>query len=63
MDMRVSAKNKQELAGLGVGVLYLYGSRAQGTARETSDYDVGVVFKDAAKRILVQTATAPSMVS
>lgn len=46
MDMILSEKSKQELAGLGVGVLYLYGSRVQGTARENSDYDVGVVFTD-----------------
>ena len=45
----LSEKNKEELIALGVGVLYLYGSRAQGTAREDSDYDVGVVFTDPQK--------------
>lgn len=39
---------KQKLSDLGVGVLYLYGSRAQGTARVDSDYDVGIVFTDPA---------------
>ena len=45
----LSEKRKEELTALGVGVLYLYGSRAQGTARENSDYDVGVVFTDPTK--------------
>ncbi|OGG73193.1 hypothetical protein A3A38_04815 [Candidatus Kaiserbacteria bacterium RIFCSPLOWO2_01_FULL_53_17] len=49
MDIRLSEKSKQELTALGVGVLYLYGSRAQGTAYENSDYDVGVVFTDPKK--------------
>lgn len=39
-------KHKEELAALGVSVLYLFGSRARGVAFEKSDYDIGVVFAD-----------------
>ena len=35
----------QKLEALGVGVLYLFGSRVRGVAREKSDYDLGVVFR------------------
>lgn len=45
----LSEESKRRLTDLGVGVLYLYGSRAQGTAHENSDYDVGVVFTDATR--------------
>ena len=34
------------LKDLGVVVLYLFGSRAQGIARATSDYDFGVLLDD-----------------
>ena len=46
MDVTIPEKIKQELLRLGVGVLYLYGSRAHGVARDDSDYDIGVVFVD-----------------
>ncbi len=46
MIVELSEKTKQKLAAMGVGVVYLYGSRVQGTAYEHSDYDVGVVFSD-----------------
>ena len=49
MEVILSENSKQELAALGVGVLYLYGSRAQETARSDSDYDVGVVFQDSTR--------------
>lgn len=42
----LTQKNKEKLAALGVGVLYLFGSRARGIAVEKSDYDIGVVFEN-----------------
>ncbi len=46
MTVRISKKHAEELKALGVAVVYLYGSRADGTAGEYSDYDIGVVFAD-----------------
>ena len=37
---------KQELEKLGVAVVYLFGSRAEGVAGELSDFDVAVLFRD-----------------
>lgn len=34
----------KKLKSLGVGIVYFFGSRAQGTALDHSDYDLGVVF-------------------
>jgi len=42
--MALSEKSKEKLSNLGVGIVYLFGSRALGTALEKSDYDIGVVF-------------------
>lgn len=42
-------KTKQQLKRLGVTALYLFGSRAQGLAGPLSDYDFGVLVKDAKK--------------
>ncbi|MEK7509456.1 MAG: nucleotidyltransferase domain-containing protein [Patescibacteria group bacterium] len=49
MDAIIPEEIRQQLTNLGVGVLYLYGSRAQGTAHAGSDYDIGVVFDDPQK--------------
>ncbi len=35
-----------KLKKLKVGLVYLFGSRAEGTAGPSSDYDIGVVFTD-----------------
>jgi predicted nucleotidyltransferase len=43
---KITAKSAKKLALLGVGVLYLFGSRAMGVAGENSDYDVGIVLTD-----------------
>jgi predicted nucleotidyltransferase len=45
-QIAIPAKEKEELAALGVVVLYLYGSRAIGSALERSDFDIGVVFSN-----------------
>ena len=42
--MELSNITKEKLKNLGVAVVYLFGSRVDGTASERSDYDVGVVF-------------------
>ncbi|HEY4497541.1 MAG TPA: nucleotidyltransferase domain-containing protein [Candidatus Paceibacterota bacterium] len=36
----------EELKKRNVGLVYLFGSRAEGTAGFSSDYDVGIVFTD-----------------
>lgn len=41
-----SKEHQDALRALGVEVVYLFGSRALGVAQDTSDYDVGVVFRD-----------------
>lgn len=41
-----SREHQDVLRALGVDIVYLFGSRALGTAHDTSDYDVGVVFRD-----------------
>lgn len=38
----------EQLERLGVGILYLFGSHAEGTAGPSSDIDLGVVFTDPA---------------
>lgn len=43
-----SKEHQDALRALGVEVVYLFGSRTLGTARDASDYDIGVVFKDPA---------------
>lgn len=44
----LSKEHQDALRALGVEVVYLFGSRAFGTARDTSDYDIGIVFADPA---------------
>ena len=39
---------EEKLKKLGVGLVYLFGSRAEGTAGPSSDFDVGLVFSDPA---------------
>ena len=55
--MSISEKSKKELKNLGVGIVYLFGSRAVKTALKNSDYDIGVVFlrfpKEITKNIIV----------
>ena len=46
-DDRVELPDLSEVfAAHGVAVAYLFGSRAEGTARPTSDHDVAVLFAD-----------------
>lgn len=49
--MNLSEKNKVKLKKMGVGIVYLFGSRAIGRALEYSDYDIGVVFLNFPKTI------------
>lgn len=42
--MKLSENTKTKLKELGVGIIYLFGSRAVGIALDKSDYDLGVVF-------------------
>ncbi len=42
--MDLSAEHRQRLRDLGVSLLYLFGSYAEGVATPLSDVDVGVVF-------------------
>ncbi len=42
--VRLSETAKKKLKELGVGTVYLFGSRATDTALENSDYDIGIVF-------------------
>lgn len=42
--MQISEKAKKQLTDAGVGLVYLFGSRAQQTTHPMSDYDIGVVF-------------------
>lgn len=47
--MTLSENNKQKLRDAGVGIIYLFGSRALGVALKKSDHDIGVVFADVKK--------------
>lgn len=49
--MNISEKNKTKLKKLGVGIVYLFGSRAVGGALKYSDYDIGLVFVNFSKAI------------
>ena len=37
---------KKELEELNIGIVYLFGSRAQGLAKKDSDMDIGIVFRE-----------------
>ena len=41
-----SNEHKNILRAMGIAVVYLFGSRAFGTERADSDYDIGVVFEE-----------------
>jgi uncharacterized protein len=56
--MTISKKTKEKLKALGVGVLYLFGSRVTGRAFLNSDYDIGVVFLDYSKEIDMKTISS-----
>ena len=45
-SMRLSKDSISKLKNLEVKIIYLFGSRATGTALENSDYDIGVVFSN-----------------
>ncbi|MCI0542157.1 nucleotidyltransferase domain-containing protein [bacterium] len=47
MDITFSEKERQSLEKLGITVVVLFGSRAQGLEREKSDIDIGVLIKSA----------------
>ncbi len=49
--MTLSNDSISKLKGLGVKIVYLFGSRATGTALENSDYDIGVVFSDGGRTL------------
>ena len=42
----MTRKHKERLKGLGVSIVYLFGSRATGRKAQSSDTDIGVVFRD-----------------
>ena len=44
--MKLDSQKGRSLQALGVATLYLFGSRAQGVAREDSDYDFGILLKN-----------------
>src|SRR3989344_3943286 len=46
-DIKLS---EDKLKKLGVGLVYLFGSQAEGTAGPSSDFDIGVVFLDPSAR-------------
>ena len=48
---KLSPTTKKRLQDVGVGIVYLFGSRASGVSHEKSDYDVGVVFTDYRKLV------------
>lgn len=50
--MVLSEITKLKLKSIGAKVVYLFGSRAIGTALEKSDHDLGVVFFDAKKALV-----------
>lgn len=56
--MLISQKNQEKLKTLGVGVLYLFGSRARGIAEKKSDYDIGVVFEDSKTANIIERHSA-----
>lgn len=45
-DFLFSEDEKQTLQNIGVSAVVLFGSRALGTAREKSDYDIGILQND-----------------
>jgi predicted nucleotidyltransferase len=45
-DMKLDEKSINRLRSLGVSLVYLFGSVAEGTAHELSDLDIGVVLED-----------------
>ncbi|MDP3697185.1 MAG: nucleotidyltransferase domain-containing protein [Candidatus Taylorbacteria bacterium] len=49
--MTLSNDSVSKLKNLGVKIVYLFGSRAAGTALENSDYDLGVVFSDGGRTL------------
>lgn len=46
MDFALPITTQQELAKLGIATVYLFGSRAEGTAHDLSDYDFALVMED-----------------
>jgi len=47
--IKISPKTTQKLKDMGVGLVYLFGSRAEGTAHPLSDFDIGIVLSDKKK--------------
>lgn len=45
-DFIFSNTEQQTFQNLGISAVVLFGSRAVGTAREKSDYDIGILFSD-----------------
>ena len=45
-EIKFSKDNEKKMRDLSVSALVLFGSRAQGLARENSDYDIGVLVSD-----------------
>lgn len=46
---KFTTEDEERLAKLGIGILYLFGSRARDVAYKKSDYDIGIVFIDQKK--------------
>jgi predicted nucleotidyltransferase len=46
MDIQFSDTDKEKLSHLGIAALIIFGSQAQGIAREGSDYDFGVLVQN-----------------
>lgn len=46
MNLTFSIAEQTRLQGLGVGLVYLFGSHAEGTSGPLSDIDLGIVFAD-----------------
>lgn len=52
MDISFSAKEKRVFKRLGVSAVVLFGSRATGLARDSSDYDFGVLLESGGRQQL-----------
>jgi len=47
--VKLSRETVKRMQALGVGIVYFFGSRAEGTSFPHSDYDIGVVFVEPRK--------------
>ena len=47
--IKLTPQTQKQLKKLGVGIVYLFGSQAEGTSHPMSDFDIGIVMKDSSK--------------